>query len=339
MPNREMPNSEMPNSEASSPIGAPCPARVMAAALLLASALYAHALCASGGWATENSSRSEEAIVLRERADVVANIVRLGDLADVVVHDAERRRALEELELMVAPRMGESKLVRVRQLQEWLMLRDVDLLRVPLRGASRTEVVRRSPEHSVGSGPEAQRPREPESSHDQLVVLSRKMRRGDIVTSHDMKLAKVDSGLPPESEWLLDIEDAVGMQLNRSLAAGEPLDRRWLEAPLLVRRGEFVSVVVRSGGIEVRTTGRAMGEGTQNSVVVVESIDGRRSRWTGRVTSVDTVEILAPSSPVAARRPRSSSDSAGSQAAEARAVSPLAPTSRTARDSQGQESR
>lgn len=66
-------------------------------------------------------------------------------------------------------------------------------------------------------------------------------------------------------------EDAIGQSSNRSLRSGQALHARWLAAPLLVRRGDSVTIVARNGGIEVQAAGEALEPGRQNQVVRVRN--------------------------------------------------------------------
>lgn len=66
-------------------------------------------------------------------------------------------------------------------------------------------------------------------------------------------------------------EDAVGQSSNRTLRSGQPLNARWLAAPLLVRRGDSVTITARHGGIEVQAAGEALEPGRLRQVVRVRN--------------------------------------------------------------------
>jgi flagella basal body P-ring formation protein FlgA len=74
-------------------------------------------------------------------------------------------------------------------------------------------------------------------------------------------------------------EDAVGQSSSRTLRSGQPLQARWLAAPLLVRRGDSVTIVAGQGGIQVQAAGEALEAGRLRQVVRVRnSTSGRLIR-------------------------------------------------------------
>ena len=80
------------------------------------------------------------------------------------------------------------------------------------------------------------------------------------------------------------------MQLRRPAAAGSVLTPELVEAPRLVRRGELVTVTARTGGIEIRTQGKAMRDGVQGERIPVENASSRRV-VEGQVTGRGQVEV------------------------------------------------
>jgi len=79
-------------------------------------------------------------------------------------------------------------------------------------------------------------------------------------------------------------EDAVGQSSSRTLRAGDALHARWLAAPLLVKRGQAVTILARNAGIEVRAAGEALEPGRLRQVVRV------RNSSTGRVIRARVLE-------------------------------------------------
>ncbi|WP_326536796.1 flagellar basal body P-ring formation chaperone FlgA [Pseudorhodoferax sp.] len=79
-------------------------------------------------------------------------------------------------------------------------------------------------------------------------------------------------------------EDAVAQSSSRTLRTGQALNARWLSAPLLVRRGDSVTIFARNAGIEVRAAGEALEPGRQHQVVRV------RNTTTGKVIRARVLE-------------------------------------------------
>ncbi|WP_235579347.1 flagellar basal body P-ring formation chaperone FlgA [Pseudorhodoferax sp. Leaf274] len=72
-------------------------------------------------------------------------------------------------------------------------------------------------------------------------------------------------------------EDAIAQSSNRVLRTGQALHARWLSAPVLVKRGDSVTIRARNGGVEVSAAGEALENGRPRQVVRV------RNTTTGKV--------------------------------------------------------
>lgn len=75
---------------------------------------------------------------------------------------------------------------------------------------------------------------------------------------------------------LADPAQAAGRIARRALAAGQPLSAGDLSLAPVVRRGQPVSLVARAGGLEVRTSGRALADAAPGEAVAVENLSSRR---------------------------------------------------------------
>jgi flagella basal body P-ring formation protein FlgA len=69
-----------------------------------------------------------------------------------------------------------------------------------------------------------------------------------------------------------------------------------VQAPLLVRRGEVITVVSQGGGIRVRTTARARQDGARGQLVRVESLDTREP-YDVRVVGLREAAVFAVAPP------------------------------------------
>lgn len=95
--------------------------------------------------------------------------------------------------------------------------------------------------------------------------------------------------VPAWQDAVSDPQSIVGQSSRRALKPGQPVARRALAVPRLLRRGDTVRIVARHAGIEVSANGEALDAGGQG-----ESIRVRNTR-TGkviraRITSASTVE-------------------------------------------------
>ncbi len=123
---------------------------------------------------------------------------------------------------------------------------------------------------------------------DMVVVAARPLRRGEIVGEGDVALAHASGA----NTSLTRIEDATGRELTRSVAAGQPVDEKSVRSPVLVQRGEVVTVMAYAAGVRVRTTAVARDEGSLGDLVTVQTLD-RKQQYMARVAAFQTVEVYA----------------------------------------------
>jgi flagella basal body P-ring formation protein FlgA len=90
-----------------------------------------------------------------------------------------------------------------------------------------------------------------------VLVARRPLRRGDVPAAADFEPAR--RRVPGLASAFVTDAGVLGAQrLRRPIAAGEALEGDMLESPPLVRRGQRVTAVSRSAGIEVRVAADAM---------------------------------------------------------------------------------
>ena len=92
----------------------------------------------------------------------------------------------------------------------------------------------------------------------QVVVITSDLRRGETLTASSLELREQDiSGL---DEPFFAFEPLLGKQLKQSLRLGQPVLRRQVEFPPLIKRGDRVTIQAQNPGIQLN----AMGEARQN---------------------------------------------------------------------------
>ncbi len=141
----------------------------------------------------------------------------------------------------------------------------------------------------------------------QYAFAIRPISRGDVITAADVELRFVDT--PPTTNArrapLDDLEQLIGQVAGRSIQADDVVFSDDIHAPLLVRRGETITVVARGGGIRVRTQARAREDGAQGDLVQVESLE-TRERYDAQVIGDREAAVFAGTpmrtSPSTARR-------------------------------------
>ena len=306
---------------------------------------------------------------LKAQCTPAATIVTLGDVADIASADARQSATMAAIELFPAPAAGEEKVVRVREIQDLLLLRGVNLGEHQLSGASEVvvqaaaarprpaavrpistaeaqrikrrlceDLARYLNEHSgsqqdwgiefelsdatarlfadplapvqvaggaapwiglqrfelVVSGQKGPSQATIDASVRVIapvVVAVHSLARGEVIRDGDVMLQRVPAAdkLPGA---MRSLESAMGHELVRTVGTGLPVTSDALRPPLVVHRGEVVTVLARAGGIRIRTNARAREEGSMGELVAVESLSNR-STYYARVTGSREVEVYA----------------------------------------------
>jgi flagella basal body P-ring formation protein FlgA len=127
---------------------------------------------------------------------------------------------------------------------------------------------------------------------ERAVVAVRPIERGQIISPADVELRELDGNVPSLSCRTLD--SAIGREARQALRAGSVVQTSQVHAPIVVRRGETVTVAARADGIVVKTLAEARQDGGIGELVQVEAVDGRRrERFMARVTGRRQCEVYA----------------------------------------------
>lgn len=103
---------------------------------------------------------------------------------------------------------------------------------------------------------------------EQVVVTRAMVQPGQVLSINDIAQAWVARASLPQ-DVLTNPSDALGMQMNRRIAAGTPLSSRVVSRLMLVNRGATVSLAVDMPGLKVTAEGVAMKGGTGGAVIPV----------------------------------------------------------------------
>jgi flagella basal body P-ring formation protein FlgA len=103
-----------------------------------------------------------------------------------------------------------------------------------------------------------------------VVVPAHDIARGDTIGESDLTFATVDgdalmSGVPTK------MEEVKGMQARRVLSAGRPFRGEDVRRPVVVTKGQTVTMQFAAPGVELTAMGRAMSEGGVGDTVTVQN--------------------------------------------------------------------
>ncbi len=129
-----------------------------------------------------------------------------------------------------------------------------------------------------------------------VAVSADSLPRGALIQEADVEFVCVEADATNQepAEGFRRLDEVVGKEALRAIPKGKVLTADLLREPLLVRRGDVVTVCARAGGVCVRTMARAREDGSQGELVAVESLSDRTTYYT-RVIRPREVEVFARS--------------------------------------------
>jgi len=109
----------------------------------------------------------------------------------------------------------------------------------------------------------------------EVVTLAQPVRRGDIVKEADFDIVRLARNKVP-SGALTDAEELVGKQARSNIRANAPLSRRDFQRPVLIERGEKITVTFEMPGMKLTSRAQAMDDGAKGDVIDVMNLTSRR---------------------------------------------------------------
>jgi flagella basal body P-ring formation protein FlgA len=107
-----------------------------------------------------------------------------------------------------------------------------------------------------------------------VVVASRDMDRGTVLREKDIRVAERD--ITRAEGALLAVRKATGMRLKRSMDSGDILERGNLARPVLVHRGEVVTMEASKGQLLLTAKGVARSRGKKGETIKVRNTGSQR---------------------------------------------------------------
>lgn len=124
---------------------------------------------------------------------------------------------------------------------------------------------------------------------DRVVISSRNLRKGSLLSDDDLYEALVDVTKIPRSA-LRAPDQAVGKPLARSVLANTPLTEAMIASSARVRTGTRVALVLETPGLVIRSAGRLRQNGSVGEQVKVQSLSSDRV-ITGLLVDESTVKV------------------------------------------------
>lgn len=124
------------------------------------------------------------------------------------------------------------------------------------------------------------------------VVAAAGISHGQTIAAGDVMIREVyidDAKADP----MTDLARVVGQTCVSVLRQGAIVQSRHLRSPVLIKRGDLVTVRCLAGGLVVKTTARALEDGSLDQVIRVRSDRGSQQTYSVKVTGVRETQIVA----------------------------------------------
>ncbi len=108
-----------------------------------------------------------------------------------------------------------------------------------------------------------------------VLIARRPLPRGTKLTAADIDVVEKDIARLTLG-YLSELADAEGMVLKRSISGGTVLHPGLVQHPVSIRRGERVTILGSTGGIEVRMEGVALADGSKGELIRVRNLSSGR---------------------------------------------------------------
>lgn len=123
-----------------------------------------------------------------------------------------------------------------------------------------------------------------------LVTSAHTLERGRVIGPEDVVMREQNVALMQEQVFT-DLQQVTGQTLKRRLNAGQPLSASALDQPVLISRGQSVTLVINHQGIEASTAGEALKQGRKGEMIRVRNSSSQRI-VDGRVESAGVVRVI-----------------------------------------------
>ena len=122
----------------------------------------------------------------------------------------------------------------------------------------------------------------------EILIAAENLQRRDLLTPEKVEFRLQD--ISDLKQPLFDDEEIYGKRLKRSVRVGQPLLRRQIDFPPMVKRRDKVTIQAQRGGLFLTAAGEAKEDGQEGDMIRVLNL-GSRKVVLGRVTAPGLVEV------------------------------------------------
>lgn len=122
-----------------------------------------------------------------------------------------------------------------------------------------------------------------------IPVLTEGKRRGEVIHASDIQWRDVRAS-EVRNHVVTDDDELIGMAAKREIKPASAVDVSQIRRPLLVTKGDLVTIEMQNGGMSLSTQGKALDEGSMGDVIKVTNIRSNKI-VEARVNGANKVEV------------------------------------------------
>jgi flagella basal body P-ring formation protein FlgA len=123
-----------------------------------------------------------------------------------------------------------------------------------------------------------------------IPVLKTPLARGDVITRNMITSMDIRADFVTE-KMIVQNADLIGMTPRRVLRANAPVAIADLDKPVVVKRGDLVTMELKNGPISITAIAKAMENGTKGDMIRVMNVDSKRTLQ-AEVTGIRTARVF-----------------------------------------------
>lgn len=109
-----------------------------------------------------------------------------------------------------------------------------------------------------------------------VLTVARSIRKGQMIDQGDLQWKEYELGRLPGG-YFMNSQDVVGMVAQRNIRNGMVIASRHLRPPFAVKKGEQVVIKAAIGGVEVKMSGTAQGDGARGDIINVTNSSSNKT--------------------------------------------------------------
>ena len=107
-------------------------------------------------------------------------------------------------------------------------------------------------------------------------VLRESLNRGDVIGERDIDMIDI-----PQKDLATNVilkpDDLMGMTPRQVVLAGQPINSNQVQAPIIINRGDIVTMQFNANGLQLTAQGKALENGAKGDKIRVENVSSNKT--------------------------------------------------------------